>query len=89
MGEDEFKDGQHAMLLRHDSVDSPPLAWVIIFKNRYINPFDGCVPDAIRRWGYVFWDAGRLDTGGAKDCLVAEWEALHEIIDPRDRKEAL
>lgn len=84
--EDKFKDGQQAMRFSHDSVDWPPQAWVILFKNRYSNLFGRYVPDAVRRWGYVFWDASRLGAG-AKEYLVAEWDACHGEMDPRDREE--
>lgn len=80
--EDQIQDAKQEMLFSHDSIDLPPLAWTILFKNKYSNLFGRYVPDAIRRWGFVMWDAHRLDSG-AKEYLLAEWETLYGNTDPR------
>lgn len=30
------------------------------------------VPDAVRRWGYVMWDATRLECTDAKEVLIQQ-----------------
>ncbi|WEW56835.1 hypothetical protein PRK78_002290 [Emydomyces testavorans] len=52
----------------------PPLAWTLMWGGTYSNLYGYCVPDAIRRWGYVMWDAPRLDRTGAKEVLARQWE---------------
>lgn len=78
------------MSFTHDCIDLPPLAWVTLFKKRYSHLFGGYLPSAIRRWGYVIWDAHRLNSG-AKQYLSAEIQAMYgsealygSIDDPRD-----
>lgn len=87
---DAAQDSRQRMTFDGDSVDSPPLAWVILWRDTYSNLFGWCIPNTFRRWGYVIWDAHRLDSG-AKDYLRVDWEERHrsfgEIQDPRDEFE--
>lgn len=52
-----------------DSTDGPPLAWVLYWQGKASNAFGDHVPASLRRWGYVMWDAHRLD-GGAMAYLA-------------------
>lgn len=87
---DVFHNTRVTMAFEKDGVDCPPLAWVTLWKGRYSNIFGSFVPEALRRWGYVMWDAERLGCG-AKSFLLAEWEAMYgnslsePVEDPRDR----
>ncbi len=48
----------------------PPLAWTLMWRGTYINLYSCYVQDGIRRWGYVMWDAARLERTDAKKVLV-------------------
>jgi hypothetical protein len=54
-----------------DSELHPPLAWTWMWWGTYSNLYGFYVPDAVRRWGYVMWDAARLDCTGAKEVLCS------------------
>ncbi|KAE8361152.1 hypothetical protein BDV27DRAFT_148066 [Aspergillus caelatus] len=62
----------------------PPLAWTLIWKGSYSNLYGYYVQDVIRSWGYVMWDATRLDRTGAKELLARQWEADWGDTDSRD-----
>lgn len=62
----------------------PPLAWTLIWRGTYSNLYGYYVQDVIRRWGYVMWDAARLESTGAKEVLARQWEADWGDSDPRD-----
>jgi hypothetical protein len=52
-----------------DKEDGPPSAWVVIWQGTYGNIYDEVLPSSVKAWGYVFWDAQRLD----------ESEAMQEV----------
>ncbi|OAQ67123.1 hypothetical protein VFPPC_08569 [Pochonia chlamydosporia 170] len=62
----------------------PPLAWTVIWHGTYSNLFGHYVQDAIRRWGYVMWDAVRMARTNAKEVLMRQWKAYWRLGDPRD-----
>ena len=62
----------------------PPLAWTVMWQGTYSNLYGYYVQDVIRRWGYVMWDATRLERTGAKEVLRRQWEADWGDSDPRD-----
>ncbi|KAE8325413.1 hypothetical protein BDV39DRAFT_206952 [Aspergillus sergii] len=62
----------------------PPLAWTLMWSGSYSNLYGYYVQDVIRRWGYVMWDATRLDRTGAKELLARQWQADWGDTDPRD-----
>ena len=64
----------------------PPLAWTLLWGGTYSNTFFSTIPTSFRRWGYVMWDAARLERCGAKEVLATEWEALWHGEDPREDK---
>jgi hypothetical protein len=59
-----------------DSELYPPLAWTWMYRVtcNYLYGFFIFheVPDAVRRWGYVMWDAARLECTGAKEVLTQQ-----------------
>ena len=59
----------------------PPLAWTLMWKETYSNLFGYYVDNDMRRWGYVMWDAARLESMGVKEVLARQWD---EDFDPRD-----
>ena len=62
----------------------PPLGWTIIWDGTYSNIFGENTCKAIQRWGYVFWDAARLEVTGAQEVLVRQWREECGQYDPRD-----
>ena len=62
----------------------PPLAWVLMWGETYSNLYGYYVPDTIRRWGYVMWDAARLEQIGAKGVLLQQWDEAWGTTDPND-----
>lgn len=72
------------MLFRGDDLDSPPLAWVLIWGEAYSNLFGTFIPKPLRLWGYIMWDARRLEESGAKDVLMREWYEMWQGGDYRD-----
>lgn len=67
-----------------DHKEFPPLAWTLIWRGTYSNQFGWVVEDDIRLWGYVMWDAARLEHTGAKEVLDRQWEARWKGYDPRN-----
>ena len=51
----------------------PPLAWTLVWKGTYSNLYGEYLEDKMRCWGYVMWDAARLETEGGKELLVRQW----------------
>ncbi len=60
----------------------PPLAWTFIWQGVYSNLYGGFIPNDMRLWGYIMWDAVRLEYTGAKDVLVRQFTKEH-LADPR------
>lgn len=63
---------------------NPPLAWTLMWRGTYSNLYGYYVLDMIKRWGYVMWDAARLERTGAKEVLARQWEEDWGVSDPRD-----
>lgn len=61
-----------------------PLAWTTIWGGTYSNLYGYYLTDTMRRCGYVFWDAARLERTGVMEVLVQEWKREWEQEDPRD-----
>ncbi|RAK80265.1 uncharacterized protein BO72DRAFT_525481 [Aspergillus fijiensis CBS 313.89] len=81
---------REAFPLRGDHVpdpkgEFPPLVWTLLWHDTYSNIMGCWIPSALRNWGYVFWDAGKFETG-AKEVLVRQWKSLYwgEEMDPRN-----
>ncbi|GKZ34875.1 hypothetical protein AbraIFM66950_005272 [Aspergillus brasiliensis] len=62
----------------------PPMAWILIWKGTWSNLVGAYIPDELRHWGYVLWDAARLETTGAKEVLKRQWKMKWGDSDPRD-----
>lgn len=67
-----------------DAEDLPPLAWTLIWRGTYSSIFGWRISDILRFWGYIMWDAARLEYTGAKELLAQQWEGRWEDMDPRD-----
>lgn len=83
---DRMQEERAAFPFRGDSdePDAPPLAWTIMWYDTYSNLYGHYVPDEMRRWGYVFWDAATLEDNGGKRVLHKQWEEPYDACDPRD-----
>ncbi|EXK78955.1 hypothetical protein FOQG_16403 [Fusarium oxysporum f. sp. raphani 54005] len=88
---DQAQDDREKMVFSGDSYDSPPLAWVVFWKEAYSNLFGDFIPRPLRQWGYVMWDSDRLANTNAVAILDQEWKAMYkrpnyeeEPEDPRD-----
>lgn len=64
--------------------DGPPLAWTLIWGGTYSNLYGYYIPEGMSHWGYVFWDAVRLERTGAKHLLKRQWDDYWDGDDPRD-----
>ncbi|PLB50665.1 hypothetical protein P170DRAFT_406006 [Aspergillus steynii IBT 23096] len=62
----------------------PPQAWTLIWGGTYSNLYGYYVHDTLHRWGYVMWDAARLESIGASEVLMRQWEEDWGDSDPRD-----
>lgn len=62
----------------------PPLAWTMLWNESYSKLHGEYIPDEIRRWGYVMWDAARLERVGAARLLERQWKETWADHDPRD-----
>lgn len=69
--------------LGDDDLGGPPLAWAVIWDGTYSNLFGEYMPDEMRRWAYVLWDAGRLEERGGRGVLERQWGECWDH-DPRD-----
>ncbi len=63
-----------------DNEQGPPLAWTLIWQGIYSNLYGYVIPDEMRLWAYIMWDAERLEYTGAKEVLVRQFTTKH----PRD-----
>ncbi|PYI00312.1 hypothetical protein BO78DRAFT_293494, partial [Aspergillus sclerotiicarbonarius CBS 121057] len=57
----------------HVSGVHPPLAWTLLWHGTYSNMLGYFIGDAITNWGYIMWDAARMEHTGAKDVLARQW----------------
>ncbi len=51
----------------------PPLAWVAVWGPTYSNRYGDYLGDKMRLWGYVMWDADRLEEQGGEELLSRQW----------------
>ncbi|KAG8166732.1 hypothetical protein KVR01_002421 [Diaporthe batatas] len=77
---DRAEERDQAMSFAGDDAGAPPLAWTLLWGGRYSNLFGGYVPDELRRWGYVLWDARRIDVDGARGYLKGLWATSPELM---------
>ncbi|KAK3902868.1 hypothetical protein C8A05DRAFT_33406 [Staphylotrichum tortipilum] len=59
-----------------DTLDGPPLAWVTLWGGRYVNTYGDTVPESLKQWGHVFWDAERLRGSNGVKCVERERERI-------------
>ncbi len=64
------------LLFDGDTLDGPPLAWVTLWGGRYVNTYGDTVPQSLKQWGHVFWDADRLRESGGVERIQHERERI-------------
>ncbi len=79
--EDAAQDWRDKTPFVTDTPDRPPLAWVTFWRGEASNLCGEWVPKTFRRWGYVMWDAPRLEASGAMKYI--EMESGLDSYDPR------
>lgn len=95
---DKKEERREPLPFRGDRVDDyyynysngahPPLAWTLLWKGTYSNMLGSYIPDEFHRWGYVMWDAARLERTGAKEVLARGWDLMWgEDEDARDQSD--
>ncbi|KAF5546751.1 hypothetical protein FNAPI_8769 [Fusarium napiforme] len=82
---DQAQDDREKMNFNGDTYDSPPLAWVMFWKESYSNLFGDFIPRPLRHWGYIMWDSDRLANAGAAAVLDQAWKAMYTR--PNDSEE--
>ncbi|KAL2178450.1 uncharacterized protein P884DRAFT_276976 [Thermothelomyces heterothallicus CBS 202.75] len=55
-----------------DKEDAPPLAWVILWRGKYVNEYGDVIDYRLKKWGFIFWDCRRLNESGAKHYIRGE-----------------
>jgi hypothetical protein len=70
--EDAAQDRRDKMVFGTDTPHMPPLAWVINWQGVAFNLFGWCIPRTFRRWGYMMWDAKRLESTGVLKFMELE-----------------
>jgi hypothetical protein len=83
---DAAQDRKEKTPFDKDSLDLPPLAWVIFWKGEASNFFGNYVPATFRRWGFVMWDGPRLEASGALGYIEVQggWPGFDPREDPYD-----
>ncbi|KAG8161353.1 hypothetical protein KVR01_009617 [Diaporthe batatas] len=81
---DSAQDCRQKTPFHGDNPGCPPLAWILFWQGEYSNLFGVFIPDELRRWGYIMWDAVRLDSD-ARDAIERTWKYVvdHCGADPR------
>lgn len=83
---DEKEVARDPLPFEGDKELCPPLAWTTIWRGTYSNRYGGYLDYPIRRWGYIMWDAARLEETGGVTILAGLWERNQAggWNDPRD-----
>lgn len=88
-GERDHKQGhREPLIFQGDRQDGafPPLAWTLVWEGTYSNIFGDYILENFQEWGWVIWDADRLEITGAKELLMRQWQEMKEASyydDPR------
>ncbi|KAF2271914.1 uncharacterized protein EI97DRAFT_347476, partial [Westerdykella ornata] len=53
----------------------PPLAWTMMWKGTYSNLYGCHISEELRQWGYIMWDAERLQKLYGDDVLLRQRES--------------
>ncbi|KAF2148785.1 hypothetical protein K461DRAFT_297284 [Myriangium duriaei CBS 260.36] len=53
--------------------DGPPFAWTVLWRDTYSDMTGYYIPNTLKDWGYVMWDARRIKETGADELLKKQW----------------
>ncbi|KAG2420535.1 hypothetical protein HFD88_000147 [Aspergillus terreus] len=67
-----------------EAENAPSLSWVLLWGETYSNMFGGWTWQSLRRWGYVMWDARRIEQTGPQKLLMQWRHEIRKNGDPRD-----
>ncbi|KAI1466231.1 uncharacterized protein F4812DRAFT_461201 [Daldinia caldariorum] len=81
---DEKQNRRDPLPFTQDAESHPPLASTLIWGGTYSNLYGWYVHDDIRRLGYVFLDAMKIESLGAKDIILQKCQGDWGDSDPRD-----
>ncbi|KAG6013302.1 hypothetical protein E4U43_007370 [Claviceps pusilla] len=97
---DDFPVTKHQLAVRRaplpfvgDIVDSasgtwtPPFLWTRLWRETYSNINGWLRQESIQRWGYVFWDASRVERTGAEEVMKRQSKMNLDYYDPRGYEE--
>lgn len=59
----------------------PPLAWVILWRGRFVNVYGGYIPVPLKEYGWVVWDGCRLDSMGVREHIAGQWNAAPDLVE--------
>lgn len=67
-------DWQAPSAFQCDDIHSAPLSWTLVWRDYYSDNNQYKNHAGIRCWGYIMWDAARLEDTGAKELLLQQQE---------------
>ncbi|KAI1175851.1 hypothetical protein F4777DRAFT_598078 [Nemania sp. FL0916] len=72
---DAAESRRDSMLFLGDSSPptGPPLSWVRLWEEEYINVYGSIIPESLRLWGHVMWDAARWSNMGMEKLIHQQW----------------
>lgn len=59
----------------------PPLAWVLLWRGRYVNIYGGYIPVPLKEYGWVVWDECRLDSVGVRRLIAGQWSTTPDLVE--------
>lgn len=59
----------------------PPLAWVLLWKGKYVNKYGEYVPETLKASGWIVWDKRRLDSMGASKPIADQWKKEPDLVE--------
>lgn len=75
-GDTDLDNGSVAQV---STICGPPLAWVIMWDEKYCNLYGEYIPRLFRECGYVLWDEQRWNTiPRARQMLLSSWKSSRE-----------
>lgn len=84
----QVEQRREGLPFRGDCVDDngdgkarPPMAWTLFWHGAYSGWYGGYMPEGLVKWGYVLWDAGRVEGGGARAVVEREWREKYYRAD--------
>ncbi|KAF2153775.1 hypothetical protein K461DRAFT_266893 [Myriangium duriaei CBS 260.36] len=58
-----------------DDDQGPPFAYTVLWRGTHCPEFGKCIPNTLRDWGYVMWDAQRIRMRGGVELVKKQWNS--------------